>query len=259
MVQRQSPPSGFSLRRWSRLKHEAARAPASEAQSEGEARPRPTEAPAFGVPPGSADPAARPDPTGPAAPEGQPRPATGASPASLREAPALPPVESLSIDSDFGAFMQPAVEEGVRRAALKRLFSDAHFNVMDGLDVYIDDYSKFEPLTEAEARGLAHVKSLFDPPRMRVLPSGEAVPVVPGEEEAAEAPAAAHPGVPDEHAGTPDGGAAGDGPTTPTEESTLEVAGASEPQRAAPERDPGAPERDPSATVPAASPEDPFR
>ena len=36
--------------------------------------------------------------------------------------------------------------EDVRRAALKKLFSDPRFNVMDGLDVYIDDYSKTEPI-----------------------------------------------------------------------------------------------------------------
>jgi hypothetical protein len=29
---------------------------------------------------------------------------------------------------------------------MKTLFSDPHFNVMDGLDIYIDDYSKPDPL-----------------------------------------------------------------------------------------------------------------
>jgi hypothetical protein len=53
----------------------------------------------------------------------------------------LPPVESLTIDSDFSAFLQPEVDETLKRQALKQLFRDPHFNVMDGLDVYIDDYS----------------------------------------------------------------------------------------------------------------------
>jgi hypothetical protein len=60
--------------------------------------------------------------------------------------PELPPVESLTIDSDFTAFMQPEVDEGVRRAAIKQLFRDPRFNVMDGLDTYIDDYSQPDPI-----------------------------------------------------------------------------------------------------------------
>ena len=66
-------------------------------------------------------------------------------------APALPPVEELTIESDFRGFFHPKVGEDVRRAALKKLFSDPHFNVMDGLDVYIDDYSKTEPIPPAIA------------------------------------------------------------------------------------------------------------
>ena len=58
----------------------------------------------------------------------------------------LPPVESLTPDSDFTAFMKPDVDPGVRREALKVLLRDPRFNVMDGLDVYIDDYSKPDPL-----------------------------------------------------------------------------------------------------------------
>ena len=61
-------------------------------------------------------------------------------------APALPPVESLTIDSDFTAFLQPQVDESIKRQALKKLFADPRFNVMDGLDVYIDDYTKSDPI-----------------------------------------------------------------------------------------------------------------
>jgi Protein of unknown function (DUF3306) len=59
---------------------------------------------------------------------------------------ALPPVESLTFDSDFTAFMRPGVDEALKRTALKTLLQDPRFNVMDGLDVYIDDYSKADPL-----------------------------------------------------------------------------------------------------------------
>ncbi len=75
--------------------------------------------------------------------------------------PAVPPVDSLTIESDYRAFFHPKIEEGLRRAALKKLFSDPHFNVMDGLDVYIDDYSVSEPLSEAALGQLEQAKKIF--------------------------------------------------------------------------------------------------
>ncbi len=70
--------------------------------------------------------------------------------------PQLPPVDELTSDSDFTGFFHPKVDENVKRAALKKLFSDPHFNVMDGLDIYIDDYSISDPLP---AEMLAQMKS----------------------------------------------------------------------------------------------------
>ena len=49
-------------------------------------------------------------------------------------------------DPDFSAFMRPDVDPAVQQAALKKMFTDPHFNIMDGLDIYIDDYSKPDPL-----------------------------------------------------------------------------------------------------------------
>jgi Protein of unknown function (DUF3306) len=49
-------------------------------------------------------------------------------------------------DPDFSAFMKPDVDPAVQQAALKKMFTDPHFNIMDGLDIYIDDYSKPDPL-----------------------------------------------------------------------------------------------------------------
>ena len=48
---------------------------------------------------------------------------------------------------DFSAFMKPDVDPVVQQAAIKKMFTDPHFNVMDGLDIYIDDYSKPDPLS----------------------------------------------------------------------------------------------------------------
>jgi hypothetical protein len=75
--------------------------------------------------------------------------------------PELPPVDKLNIDSDFRGFFHPKVGEDVRRAALKKLFSDPRFNVMDGLDVYIDDYSKTEPIPPEMLAGLRQAQNIL--------------------------------------------------------------------------------------------------
>ena len=76
--------------------------------------------------------------------------------------PQLPPLEKLTFDSDFKGFFHPKVDENMRRAALRKLFSDPHFNVMDGLDVYIDDYSKSEPIPAAMLAGLKHAQRIIN-------------------------------------------------------------------------------------------------
>ncbi len=76
----------------------------------------------------------------------------------------LPALEALTFESDFGAFMRAKVDEGVKRAALKKLFSDPRFNVMDGLDVYIDDYSIEDPIPPGMLAQLQHAQTtLFGP------------------------------------------------------------------------------------------------
>jgi hypothetical protein len=89
-------------------------------------------------------------------------PATAPGPA--QPLPALPPIDGLSFDSDFEAFMHAKVDERVRRMALKKLFSDPRFNVMDGLDVYIDDFSKEDPIPPGMLAQLQHARTtLFGP------------------------------------------------------------------------------------------------
>ena len=73
----------------------------------------------------------------------------------------LPPVESLTIESDFSPFFQPKVPEELRRKAVKKLFADPHFNVMDGLDTYIDDYSKPDPILPGMLRQINHAYELL--------------------------------------------------------------------------------------------------
>lgn len=98
------------------------------------------------------------------------------------EAP-LPSIDSLTFESDFAAFMQSKVEESVKRAALRKLFADPRFNIMDGLDVYIDDYSKDDPIPQAMLAKLEHAKAtLFGP-----QPEKTAEPAAPEQAEAAQA------------------------------------------------------------------------
>jgi hypothetical protein len=87
-----------------------------------------------------------------------------APPPAQPEAPSepipLPPVESLTPESDFTPFMQAAVDPGLKRQALKKLFGDPRFNAMDGLDVYIDDYTKSLPIPEGWLEKMEQVRHL---------------------------------------------------------------------------------------------------
>jgi len=143
------PPDRLSLSRWSRRKLEAARAQSAPAR---EVAPAP-------VAPGQQ----APQPGPPSAPEAS---------------AALPPIESLSIESEFAPFFKPGIPESTRRAALKQLFRDPRFNVMDGLDVYIDDYSKPDPIPPEMMKQLLHTKHIFNPPKTEVNAEGHVVDVV---------------------------------------------------------------------------------
>lgn len=112
------------LNRWSRRKHAAARG----------------------------DALAEPAPQPPAPPPASP------APGPIKELPSLESLEGLT--SEYKDFLRPEVDPATRSAALKKLFSDPHFNRMDGLDVYIDDYSKLETLPTALLRVLNQAQSL---------------------------------------------------------------------------------------------------
>lgn len=72
----------------------------------------------------------------------------------------LLPVESLTPESDFKPFMRQDIDPATRGAALKRLFSDPRYNEIDGLDVYLEDYSKADPIPPAMLRMLDQARSL---------------------------------------------------------------------------------------------------
>ena len=85
--------------------------------------------------------------------------ASAAEPPTLKSL-TLDDVKLLTQDSDFKPFMGRQVTPEVRNAAMRKLFVDPHFNVMDGLDIYIDDYSKFEPIPESMLRQMASASFL---------------------------------------------------------------------------------------------------
>jgi hypothetical protein len=64
------------------------------------------------------------------------------------EAPPLPPAEELTAESDFTGFMHPKVQDAVRRVALKKLFSDPHFNTPDPFEPFSGDWTNAEPISE---------------------------------------------------------------------------------------------------------------
>ena len=82
-----------------------------------------------------------------------------------KAAPPLPAVADLKPDSDFTPFMNPKVDGGTRRAALKKLFSDAHYNVPDPFEAYSEDWTVGDPIPMEMLKTLNHAKKLlFDEP-----------------------------------------------------------------------------------------------
>jgi len=154
---------GF-LERWSRRKLEGRTAEATEP---GRALPDPA------FPPTQA-------PEAPPVPQAVPMP----EPAPLHpefvpggDAEKTPPltladVEGLGLESDFRPFLSRGVVPEVKNAAFRKLFSDPHFNVMDGLDTYVDDYSNPTPMPASILRQMASAKflRLFDEEPMNDSP-----------------------------------------------------------------------------------------
>ncbi len=75
-------------------------------------------------------------------------------PPTLQDAGALTPA------SDFKPFMASNVSSEVKNAAMKKLFADPHYNVMDMMDTYVDDYSKPDPIPESMLKQLVSAKFL---------------------------------------------------------------------------------------------------
>ncbi len=160
----------------------------------------------------------------PLPPEPPPAPVVVAVPAAVvapvapvvAEPPEAPPaltlddVARLTPESDYSAFVARSVSPDVRNAAVKKLFTDPHYNIMDGLDIYIDDYSKPSPLSAADMAkmvGAQFLKLVDDPdevkPATTATPQPIPEPQTEPPEEVAQAAPEAEEAQPDDNNDTP--------------------------------------------------------
>lgn len=114
--------------------------------------------------------------------------------------PTMDDVAELAPGAEVSRFLAPQVDESVKRAALKKLFTDPHFNVMDGLDTYIEDYGRADPIPESMLRRMAQSKvlGLFDheekePRELKASPDGAAAQPVPQSPATLQEPEAVPP------------------------------------------------------------------
>ncbi len=88
---------------------------------------------------------------------------TEAPPAPIEDRVVLPTMDDVGLltrGSDFSRFVGAGVDPGVSNAAMKKLFSDPRYNVMDGLDTYIDDYGRPDPISLSTLRQMHQSKAL---------------------------------------------------------------------------------------------------
>jgi hypothetical protein len=164
----------------------------------------PVDAPAAGRPPradGVVAPSAPREAAGPEIPAPPPGQGEGQAVTPPPPVPTLDDVAPLTPASDFRPFMRSGVDPSVRNAALKKMFVDPRFNVIDEMDIDIMDYNQLEPLPASMLRQMAQAHSLG------LFRDEEKPPETPP-------PAAAPTDIPAEAPGTP--AAEGDVPCEPT-------------------------------------------
>ena len=140
-----------------------------------------------------------------------PAPAAPAAEDKAAPLPTLADVAQLGADADFSRFVAPDVDSAVRRLALKKLFADPHFHAIDGLDIYMGDFTQPDPIPAAMMGALQHARSVFgrtsdddnaraardpaEPPELDPAEPPRADPAVPTEADPAT-PAQADPAEP---------------------------------------------------------------
>lgn len=166
-------------------------------------------------------------------------------PPALAPAPTLEDAQALTSQSDFTPYGARDVAPEVRNVAMKKLFSDPHFNVMDRMDIYIDDYSRPDPIPPELLRSLTSARflDLFDDVKNEKERAAKGRDVA--DDLCGESVAQSEPAV------TPDGAAAPHDETETTSQPPPDLAGGGsqdehahadlrlQPDDAAPGKDPG--------------------
>lgn len=71
--------------------------------------------------------------------------------------------DSTGSDESLGVLFQPEVTRDIRQQALRNLFMIDHYRATDGLDVYVDDYSRPELLPAEMLDRIGHARGLIKP------------------------------------------------------------------------------------------------
>lgn len=93
---------------------------------------------------------------------------------SEERAPALPPVDSLTPESDFSGFMAGGVQDTLRRAALKKLFTDPHFNAPDLFEPFSGDWTGGEAISDEMLATLNQARTVLFREEEKAASPGEA-------------------------------------------------------------------------------------
>jgi hypothetical protein len=104
---------------------------------------------------------ADPEPEAPVLPAVPAAPVASVPPDAEAPLPTLADAALLDAESDYSAFVARGVDADVRRLAMKKLFADPHFNLVDGLDIYMADYNLPSPVSPAMLASLSHVRNVL--------------------------------------------------------------------------------------------------
>ena len=99
----------------------------------------------------------------------EPAPPVAPAPVAVADEPPLPDPATLSLADDFSGFLRAKVPEALKRQAMRQLFAQPHFNVVDGLDVYMEDFNALPDLPPAERALLKHAREVLDPTPQQAL------------------------------------------------------------------------------------------
>ncbi|MCW8944249.1 MAG: DUF3306 domain-containing protein [Sedimenticola sp.] len=86
----------------------------------------------------------------------------------------MPPIESLTEESDYSGFLSEKVSDALRQQALRKLFHSASFNVCDGLDDYAEDFTNFAKLGSIITSDMRHQMAVAKEKLEAALESGKA-------------------------------------------------------------------------------------